>query len=355
VKVSYIVNVDLNDKQARSVQITSNAKVFHEYLGESFKCIAIGRREAPFSSLWVNNINRESSKLRKFLFHIQSVKFILSSEIVYSRNLSVLYLVNLFGKKIVWEMHDGVKGFMNQFLLNKLKRKLKIVAVSEAQVSYVAHNFGIAKDKFLVASNGVFVEKYDELRNIDKEVLREELNLPLDKTIVMHTGSLYKGRGAELFEVIIKNFPDLYFVQVGGTECNINEWESNYQDYRNITFIGHQNSEKLVKYQMSADLLFLPMTKSSPIWWCTSPMKMFEYMATGVPILGSNVGSVGEILTNKNAIIFDPSDNQTILDGIDFFVNHKNEAQLLAQESLKNTIENYSWKRRIDKVCRFML
>jgi glycosyltransferase involved in cell wall biosynthesis len=171
----------------------------------------------------------------------------------------------------------------------------------------------------------------------------------------MHTGSLYKGRGAELFEVVIKNFPDLFLVQVGGTEQNINEWKHKYEGYNNISFIEHQDNSTLVKYQMSADLLFLPMTKNSPIWWCTSPMKLFEYMATGVPILGSNVGSVGEIITKKNAIIFDPDNTQTILDGIDFFINNKVKAKAIANEALKNIREDYTWKGRVEKVYRFML
>jgi glycosyltransferase involved in cell wall biosynthesis len=78
-------------------------------------------------------------------------------------------------------------------------------------------------------------------------------------------------------------------------------------------------------------------------------------MATGVPILGSNVGSVGEIITKKNAIIFDPDNTQTILDGIDFFINNKVKAKAIANEALKNIREDYTWKGRVEKVYRFML
>lgn len=352
-KISYIVNVDLNDKQARAVQVYSNALMFHKQLKDNFKCVCIGKNDDIFKSIWVNNIKRESSKLRKLLFHIQSIKYILETDVVYSRNLSILWLANFFGKKIVWEMHDGLFGF-NLKLFNQLKDKLKIVVISGALKNYLIKNFSFNEEKILVAHDGVFLEKYDKLRNIDKSILRKSLNLPQDKIIIMHTGSLYRGRGAELFEVVIKNFPELYFVQVGGNDENIKEWKEYYKECSNILFVGHQNNDNLMKYQMSADLLFLPLTKKSPIWWCTSPMKLFEYMATGIPILGSNVGSVGEVLNKKNAIIFDPDDEDSIINGINSFLLSKNNINELAQQAYKDVKTNYTWGIRVKNIIEYI-
>lgn len=353
-KVSYVINVDLNDKQARAVQVYSNALMFRKYLKSDFKCVCIGKDDEIFKNLWVNNIKVESSKLRKLLFHFQAIKYILQTDLVYSRNLSILYLSSMFSKKIVWEMHDGLTGF-NLKIFKKLKDKLKVVAISGGLQNYLIDNFNFDNKKILVAHDGVFLEKYDIFRNVDKKELKSKLNLPIDKTIIMHTGSLYRGRGAELFEVIIKNFPELYFVQVGGSEKNIKEWREYYKEFNNIHFIGHQENETLIKCQMSSDMLFLPLTKNSPIWWCTSPMKLFEYMATGVPILGSNIGSVGEVLTEKNSIIFNPEDEQSIVDGVNYFLDNKNESLKLADHALEDIKNKYKWDLRVKAIVGFIL
>jgi glycosyltransferase involved in cell wall biosynthesis len=352
-KISYIVNVDLNDKQARAVQVYSNALMFHKYLKDDFSCVCIGKDDNIFKSIWVNNIKIESSKIRKLLFHIQSIKYILETDVVYSRNLSILWLAKFFGKKIVWEMHDGLSGTNLKFF-NKLSGKLKIVAISNGLNKYLINKYSFNQDNILIAHDGVFLENYDELRNINKIELRKGLNLSHNKTIVMHTGSLYKGRGAELFEAIIKNFPELYFVQVGGNDENIKEWKKYYKEYQNILFVGHQDNSSLIKYQMCADLLFYPITKNTATWWCCSPMKIFEYMATGIPILGSNIGSVGEVLTDKNSIVFDPEDGQTIVDGVKYFLNNKDKSKELANNALNDIENKYKWDLRVENIVEFI-
>jgi glycosyltransferase involved in cell wall biosynthesis len=352
-KISYIVNVNLNDKQARAVQVYSNALMFHKYLKDDFACVCIGKDDNIFKNIWVNNIKIESSKIRKLFFHIQSIKYILKTDIVYSRNLSILWLANFFGKKIVWEMHDGLSGTNLKFF-NKLSGKLKIVAISNGLNKYLINKYSFNQDNILIAHDGVFLENYDELRSVNKMELRKSLNLSQNKTIVMHTGSLYKGRGAELFEVIIKNFPELYFVQVGGNDENIKEWKEYYSEYNNILFVGHQNNNSLIKYQMSADLLFYPITKNTATWWCCSPMKIFEYMATGIPILGSNIGSVGEVLNDKNSIVFNPEDEQTIIDGINYFLSNQDNCKRLANNALSDVTNKYEWDLRVEKIVEFL-
>jgi glycosyltransferase involved in cell wall biosynthesis len=352
-KISYIVNVNLNDKVARAVQISANAKSFHKLIGDNFECIAIGKKNKPFKSIWVNNIKKESSILRKLLFHIQSIKYIISTDIVYSRNIIILLLAILFSKRVVWEMHDGLTG-LNLRIFKLIKNKLKIVVISNALKEYLFNDFQFNKENVLVAHDGVFLDNYDELRSFSKCELRDELSLPKDKKIVMHTGSLYKGRGAELFEVIIDSFPDIYFVQVGGTVENIKEWKKYYKKFENIKFVGHQDNLDLIKYQISADLLFLPMVKESPIWWCTSPMKLFEYMATGITILTTNIGSISEVVNNENSIVFDPTDKNDIITKINSFFENENEFNNLAINALNDIKKSYSWDIRVSNINDFI-
>lgn len=353
-KLKYIVNANLNGNFARSVQINSNTAEFSNLLKGDFECVAVGDVSSNYKNIWVNEIVQESSILRKILFHFQIIKSIRSSDIVYSRNLSVLWLANFFGKKVVWEIHDAISG-SNKKIFGKLERNIKVVSISGALKKYLLETFDIKPENILVAHDGVFMDKYDLIRDRPKKEIREELGLPLNKNIIMHTGSLFLGRGAELFDVVVRNFPDLYFVQVGGKPADIEYWKNHYRTTKNILFFGHQNNDQLIKFQMSADVMFLPMTKASSIWWCTSPMKLFEYMATGNVICSSNIGSLCEVINNKNSIQFDPENEKSIIDAIQVYLKDPTNALKIADQSLDDVRKNYSWKKRISDICDFIL
>jgi glycosyltransferase involved in cell wall biosynthesis len=352
-KLNYIVNIDFEDKVARSVQVKANAKLFYERLGVHFKCIGVGRSAPPLIGLWVGGIKRSSSLVRKILFHLQSVRYFFNVDVVYSRNLTVLFLARLFGKRLVYEIHDGLHG-LNYRLFSYVKSDLLVVAISAALQQYLEVEFSMAEDRVLVAHDGVFAEPYEALRSLKKEDLRSELKLPKDRFIVMHSGNLYKGRGAELFEGILRNFPEVYFVQVGGMPSDIANWKAHYQEYSNIHFAGFHSGDRLVKYQMCADLLFLPMTHESSIWWCTSPMKLFEYMATGAPILASNIGSVGEILDDSNCFTFNSKSEESLRRALEVCIASPDLAHEKSKKALALVLAKYTWKHRVLNIVDFI-
>jgi len=261
------------------------------------------------------------------------------------------------GKKSAWELHDNL-GKFNSFLLKKINN-LTIIAISEALINYYNENFKeIVKEKelnqnIILARSGVYIDNYDKYNASQKRklILLEQFKLPIDKTIIVHSGSLYEGRGAELFEIILSNFPDILFLQIGGKDKDISKWEKRYSQYLNIKFIPNQINNKLIEYQLCADLLFLPMTNQSPICQYTSPMKAFEYMASRVPILCSDTGAGSEIINKNNAIIFDSEDENSLIEAIKYFQANQEKAKKLAQKAYQD-VQAYDWKNRAQNIIK---
>jgi glycosyltransferase involved in cell wall biosynthesis len=170
----------------------------------------------------------------------------------------------------------------------------------------------------------------------------------------MHTGGLHKGNDAKLFKAVVDNFKDVVFVQVGGEKSDVAKYKKYYQSYSNILFIERQDRENIVKYQMSADILFYALTRQNKLWKFTSPLKVFEYMATGVPILGSSIGSVKEVLNNQNSIPFSPEDESSIIDGVNFFLRDKSRAEQVSHKALMEVRGQYSWEARVKNIIHFL-
>ena len=73
----------------------------------------------------------------------------------------------------------------------------------------------------------------------------------------------------------------------------------------------------MLSWSKAVDILVLPNSGKTEISRIrTSPMKMFEYMASKRPIIASNLSSLREILNKDNSILVSPDSPRDIFDGI---------------------------------------
>ena len=115
----------------------------------------------------------------------------------------------------------------------------------------------------------------------------------------------------------------------------------------------HQTVERVRKFQVAADVLFYISTRQSPIYWCTSPLKLFEYMASGTPIVGARIGSVCEVLNDANAFCFDPDRPETIRDALTSFESNPELAARKGAAAAEEARTSYSWHARASKIISF--
>ncbi len=357
-KLYYITRVNIPSTAAQSVQISSMCEAFSNKKIE-FKLIStLNNENINLNKIFMWDRIRLNTRFKYLEFVIKSFFKVLKEKPthIFTRDIIVAFLLSFLNIKIVYEAHKEPKTKISELIMNFLKNKnnFKLITISYALKKYYIETYYFNEKKVFNYHDGVFIHKYDKYRDIKKETLRQELELPLDKIIVMHTGSLYKGNDALLFEKVIKNFKNILFVQVGGSIQDIKKYKEYYKLFDNIIFIEHQTNENLIKYQFCADLLFYSLTKSNQLWWCTSPLKIFEYMATGIPIICSNIGSVSEVLNENNSIPFNPEDEQSIIDAVKLFLQNKEEVNLRAKKALQDINEKYTWDKRVDNILKII-
>jgi len=336
------------------------ASAFRDQLGSSFILISsVGSDDLP-SYHHQLPLNTQSDKARylsacmsaawQSLRHRQNI-------VIYTRDIFVALTAALFGGQAIYEAHKEPKGqaahLCTQFLASVLK--IQFVFISKALANYYIKHYGITSTQSLIAHDGAFQNDYEALRQQNKYRLREELDLPLDKTLIVHTGSIYEGRGAHLFEHVARHAQHILFVQVGGESDNIAHWQAHYRQkgLNNIIFRPRQNADTVRRYQACADILFYMITKDTSTYWCCSPLKLFEYMASGTPILGSAIGSISEVLNERNAFTFDPEDSQSIHKAMSALLESPQEAQRRATIAAELIDQEYSWHIRAKRIINF--
>jgi glycosyltransferase involved in cell wall biosynthesis len=165
-------------------------------------------------------------------------------------------------------------------LFNKLnKEKTIFITPSEWLKKLVKKSF-LKKYKVTVINNGV--EKSDII-NIDKEYLRKDLNLPLDKKIVLFVAANPndKRKGVKyILDILNKVDNNIIFVSMG-KKINI---ENN-----KLIQLGYiSNRKDIYKVYRSSDVFIIPSLDDN------FPTTVLEAYANGIPVIGFNSGGIKE-------------------------------------------------------------
>lgn len=84
------------------------------------------------------------------------------------------------------------------------------------------------------------------------------------------------------------------------------------------------------------------------------PVKMFEYMAVGLPVIASNFPLWNKIIeSNRCGLCVDPLDPEAIAEAIDYLVTHPEEAEQMGRNGRKAVQKQYNWGIEEQKLLDF--
>lgn len=196
---------------------------------------------------------------------------------------------------------------------------------------------------------GVAVDKYK--RHINKIKLREKLHLPKDKKLIGYIG-LFTTMGMEkgistMIDALKYLPPDNIMVFIGGKLNEIEKYQT-YAKSKEVSdrcfFIQIQPFDNVVQYEQAMDILAIPYPDKPHFRQYGFPMKVYEYMASGVPIIYTKLELSEEILSDC-AFGFIPENPQELASVVDYVRKNSNEAHRKATIALLKS-EKYSWEAK---------
>ncbi|MEO9146700.1 MAG: glycosyltransferase family 4 protein [Ginsengibacter sp.] len=161
----------------------------------------------------------------------------------------------------------------------------------------------------------------------------------------------------ESFSRIAEKYPDINLVLIGKDDLEKDEiliktLVTTLKLEKRIFFLGQISREKVPLYLANAKILVLARPRSLQAD-AGFPSKLTEYLATGVPIVVTEVGEISTYLKdNKNAFISEPDNAEAFAGKLDFVLEnypHAREIGLKGKELTKTVFNyNYQAKRMID-------
>lgn len=296
------------------------------------------------------------------LFFLSSVRRAkkLKPDLLYVWPLQSAVMGLMNGLPVVLEMHDLPTGRVGPLwfrYFRDFKGKKRMAIITHALKQALVENYGgfSRSAEIVLAPNGVELERFDSLP--DPASARQALGLPEAPTVVC-TGHLYAGRGMELFSQLASCLQDrgVRFVWAGGRPADVEAWQAKTKDQPNLAFTGFIPNSSLPMYQAAADVLLMPYSREIGISGgqgnsaqVSSPMKMFEYLATGRAILASDLPVFHEILDDGNAV-FCPPEKLPVWEGAlrALLDNPSRRAELAARGRVDS--RQYSWTERARRI-----
>jgi len=266
-------------------------------------------------------------------------------------------ILKLRGYRVFHDLH-GFPEKNHWFWKFFLRRMDGIIATNNWKKEQCIKQFHINADKIIVAPNGFSAREF--ISSISQAEARSKLNLPMDKKIVLYAGHLYDWKGAYILAKTAGLMPEILFIFVGGNSHEVNEFRRQFVKSDNIKIFGQKPHREIPLYLKSADVLALPNSQYSRdrrfaaySRYDTSPIKLFEYMASNRPIVASSLPSIQEILNSNNSFLAQADNPDSFAKEIRIILGNKELAAKVAHAAFNN-VQQYSWEKRAEKIVKFI-
>ncbi len=280
----------------------------------------------------------------------------LGGGVIYSRDLFPLTLTTLRrrpGVRTCFEGHTLPRSAPSQRLhLWAVRRVDRIVVISTALRRWYLDR-GLPPARVLVAHDAAPAAAFDLE---PRATARQALDIPPDAPLVCYVGHLYAWKGVDTLVAAAAKLPETVQVAiVGGVPPDLDRVRHGARAMANVRVTGHLAPDEARRYLAAADVAVIPFSGATIIAReHTSPLKMFEYMAAGVPIVASDLPSLREVLRHEhNALLVPPDDNAALAAAIERLLSDHELAARLARTA-RNEVADCTWNRRAARIVDFL-
>lgn len=262
--------------------------------------------------------------------------------------LPIGLLLKCHGKRVIYDVHEDVpRQNLSKPYIPIIFRK-PISALIEAIEAFSARRF----DGVVTATpyiNKRFSELGANAVNVNNYPLASELVLDDDQwekkeRAVCYVGGITKIRGAfEMLEAIGKTGYRLLLA--GNFEPGLEGQLKRLPGWRHVDAIGFVN-RKGVRATLARSMAGLVLLHPIINYIDALPIKMFEYMSAGIPVIASNFPLWREIVEgNQCGLTVNPLDPEEIVRAIEYLITHPEEARRMGENGQRAVLAKYNWEQ----------
>ena len=359
--IIYIANFNLPNTSAYSHHVMKMCDALKDYTNQLCLLIPFKDKNYKFKIIKKDYILKNSFQINSFfnikmknffsklIFFLSTIFFILKNKnkfsLIITRVPSISLILSFFEIKNILEIHQEYYGiprifFKLLFFLNYKQKKIKFILINKKLKK---------KFSFIRNENSITLDDAVDTDDFKKKIIDYK------KKDCVYTGSLSKGKGFEIIYEIAKRLPKINF-QVYGDKRLLDKNFLEITKPKNLFINGHKKYRYIPSILSKAKILLMPYQKkvfgrseNIDLVSYMSPLKLFDYLASGTPIIASKLIVYSHILKhNRNSILLEPNNINIWVKTINDLYYNKTKLKKISRLN-KNISKKYTWKIRAKK------
>jgi glycosyltransferase involved in cell wall biosynthesis len=245
--------------------------------------------------------------------------------------------------------------FLGRYLEKLTIRNSSMVITINKRLAEFVTKLGVNKEKAHVIGAGIDLTRFNP--ELDGYEIRKTYGIKKDDIVLFFMGWLYHFAG--LKEVALelaksnKRKPKIKLLILGDGDAfdDLQKIKETYNLNGTMILINKQPYEKIPEFIAAADICLLPAYPDEKIMQDIVPIKMYEYMAMGKPVIATKLPGVMKEFGDGNGIIYVDKTGDVLNKAIELI---ENGTPKVYGSKAREFVEKYSWDNITDKFERLL-
>ncbi|WP_299186418.1 glycosyltransferase family 4 protein [uncultured Aquimarina sp.] len=325
--------------------------------------VADGMDDEINNNVRILGIKKPKSRLDRFINtskHLYKKAIELDADIYHFHDPELMFIGKKLlkaNKKVVYDVHEDLprQVLTKPYLLKSIRKVLSFfIERVENHISkkfnYILTSTSHIKERFLeinknseVVYNYPFVEEFVDAMESSWEEKTDD---------VCYIGGISKVRGVyECIEALKYAKCNMILAGVFQPE-NYKNQLINSEGWKNVEYVGYVDRKRIVSI-LSKSKVGLVTLHPTLNYIDSLPVKMFEYMAAGIPVIASNFKMWEQIISTENCgFCVDPLNIFEIAEAIKRVLKNDAESMKMGERGKKAILEKYNWGIEENKLIK---
>lgn len=344
-------------------------------------------RGVKVNRAYSQEVEMKGSFFRKTVQYISSLFLFFSRALLNARDVDIIYVRQaksgfimfipkiIFRKKIIFEVNGIIaveQAMYGQMLWNKILVKIMVimesvaiknsdmvVAVTGEIKKYIIDNYCVPENKIVVVPNAANTDMFCPVADqMGMQELREKIGISASEQVIAFVGILTPWQGVEYLiksaPLILKEFPNARFLIVGDglmrEELIGLAEETGISD--SFFFTGSVPYKEVPKYINASDVCVAPFIRTRSCG--ASPLKIYEYMSCGKPIVSSRISDLEFIEEQKAGMLVEPENPDEIAKTITRLLKDEKLRDKMGRNGREYVVKDHNWgvvAGKVTEVC----